>query len=68
MLDLDELKKAGVTVKKFCGMDIDGITCTGEAVGDMIVQMEDGMQVPIPVCEQHLEAIRWQFDVEDVSI
>ncbi|QIQ62992.1 hypothetical protein SEA_MOAB_115 [Streptomyces phage Moab] len=68
MLNLSELEKAGVSVKKFCGLDIqEDMGCTGEAVGDMILEMEDGVKVPIPVCQQHLDLIQANYDVENVG-
>lgn len=64
--DLSELTKSGVTMKKFCGLDIqDGIGCTGEAVGDITAQMEDKTEVPIPVCQAHLDMIMAEFSVQD---
>lgn len=68
MLNLSDLKDAGVTVKKFCGLDIqENMGCTGEAVGDILVEMEDGVQFPIPVCQQHLDVIQSTYDVEHLS-
>lgn len=68
MLNLSELENAGVTVKKFCGLDIqEGMGCTGEAVGDIIAEMEDGVQIPIPVCQQHLDVIQSKYDVESLG-
>lgn len=68
MLDLSELENAGVTVKRFCGLDIQGdVGCTGEAVGEVIAVLEDGVEVPIPVCEPHRDAIMADFNVEDIS-
>lgn len=68
MIDLAELEKAGVTVKKFCGLDVeDGVGCSEEAVGEIIAQLEDDIQVPVPVCQGHLEMIMSEFDVERMS-
>jgi hypothetical protein len=67
LLNLSELEKAGVTVKKFCGLDMNDMGCTGEAVGDIIAEMEDGVQIPIPVCQQHLDVIQSQYDVESLG-
>lgn len=65
MIDLAELEKAGVTVKRFCGLDIQGnVGCTGEAVGEVIAVLEDDVEVPIPVCEAHRDAIMAEFEVE----
>jgi len=65
MIDLVELEKAGVTVKRFCGLDIqDGVGCTGEAVGEIIAVLEDDIEVPIPVCQPHRDAIMAEFEVE----
>jgi hypothetical protein len=66
MLDLSELENAGVTVKRFCGLDIQGnVGCTGEAVGEFIAETEDGIKVPVPVCEAHRDAIMAEFEVEE---
>ncbi|HEX7764241.1 MAG TPA: hypothetical protein VF433_11610 [Cellvibrio sp.] len=68
MMDLSELENAGVTVKRFCGLDMDeDVGCTGEAVGEIIAQLENGVQVPIPVCEIHRDLIQSQFDVERLT-
>lgn len=68
MLDLAELKNAGVTVKKFCGLDAqEDVGCPEEAVGEIIAVMEDGIEVPIPVCEIHLEMIVAEFEVEKLQ-
>ncbi|QWT29996.1 hypothetical protein SEA_TUNATARTARE_112 [Streptomyces phage TunaTartare] len=65
MIDLAELQKAGVTVKKFCGLDAqEGVGCPEEAVGEIIAVMEDDVEVPIPVCEFHLELIMAEYEVE----
>lgn len=65
MIDLDSLKEAGVTVKRFCGLDIqDGVGCTGEAVGELVAVLEDGIEVPIPVCQPHRDVIMAEFEVE----
>jgi len=69
MLNLTDLENRGILVKKFCGLDIqDGVGCTGEAVGDLTAEMEDGTEVPIPVCQPHLDAIMSEFEVQDRSI
>ncbi|AZU97183.1 hypothetical protein SEA_EMMA1919_114 [Streptomyces phage Emma1919] len=68
MLNLSDLENQGLTVKKFCGLDIqENVGCTGEAVGDIVAEMEDGMQIPIPVCQQHLDVIQSHFDVESLG-
>jgi hypothetical protein len=68
LLNLSELEAAGVSVKKFCGLDIqENMGCTGEAVGDIIAEMEDGVQIPIPVCEQHLDLIQSNYKVENLG-
>jgi len=68
LLNLSELEKAGVSVKKFCGLDIqEDMGCTGEAVGDIIIEMEEGQQIPIPVCQQHLDMIQANYDVESLG-
>lgn len=69
MLNLSDLENSGLTVKRFCGLDIqENVGCTGEAVGDMIIEMESEKQVSIPVCQQHLDLIQSEFDVENLSI
>lgn len=68
MLNLSELENAGVTVKRFCGLDIqDGVGCTGEAVGEIVAVLEKDVHVPIPVCQPHLDMIQSDFDVEGLS-
>jgi len=68
MIDLSELKNAGVTIKKFCSLDVkENISCTGEAVGEVVAQMEDGMTIPLPVCQIHLDMIQAEFAVEQLS-
>lgn len=65
MLNLSELEKAGVTVKRFCGLDVqEGTGCSEEAVGEIIAQLENDVQVPVPVCQFHLDMIASEFDVE----
>lgn len=67
MLNLSELEKAGVTVRKFCGLDAeDGVGCSEEAVGEIIAVMENGGEVPVPVCHRHLEIIMSEFQVEKI--
>jgi hypothetical protein len=67
MLDLSNLAEHGVTFKKFCGMEVrEGLGCTGEAVGEITAQLEDGTSVPIPVCQIHLDSIMAEFDVETI--
>jgi len=69
MIDLAELEKTGVTVRKFCGLDIeDGVGCPEEAVGEIIAAMEDGIEIPVPICNIHLKMIQSEFDVEGLSI
>ncbi len=68
MLNLSDMENVGITVKKFCGLDIqEGVGCTGEAVGDMLLEMEDGVQIPIPVCQQHLDVIQATYEVESLG-
>jgi hypothetical protein len=68
MIDFDALKSAGISVRKFCGLDeSDGVGCSGEAVGDIIAQLEDDVQVPVPVCQEHLEMIMSDYKVVDIS-
>jgi hypothetical protein len=67
MIDLDELKRSGVTVKQFCGLDAEeGVGCSEEAVGEIIAQMENGQSVPIPICQLHLEIVMAEFEVEEL--
>lgn len=68
MIDLDSLKKAGVTVRQFCGLDeSEGVGCSHEAVGEIIAQMENGQSVPIPICDTHLEVVMAEFNVEKIQ-
>ena len=68
MLNLDELKKAGVTIRTFCGLDKeDGVACSEEAVGEIIAQIEDDKRIPIPVCQGHLDLIASEFSVEEIG-
>jgi len=67
MIDLAELEKAGVTVRQYCGLDAEeGVGCSEEAVGEVIAQLEDDVQIPVPVCQGHLDLIRSEFNIEDV--
>lgn len=72
MLDLSQLEKSGVTVRKFCGFELDSDTeesvgCSEEAVGEIVAVLEDGVHVPIPVCQGHLDVIMDSREVEDIS-
>ncbi|WMI33502.1 hypothetical protein SEA_PHREDRICK_112 [Streptomyces phage Phredrick] len=68
MLNLSDLENQGLTVKKFCGLDIqENVGCTGEAVGDIVAEMEDGVQIPIPICQQHLDVIQSVYEVESLG-
>lgn len=68
MLNLSDLENQGLTVKKFCGLDIQkNVGCTGEAVGDIVAEMEDGVQIPIPICQQHLDVIQSVYEVESLG-
>jgi hypothetical protein len=65
MMDLSNLEKSGVTVRKFCGLEVEeSIGCPNEAVGDLTITLEDGQEVPIPVCQGHLDVIRSEYDVQ----
>lgn len=69
MLNLNDLEKSGVVVRKFCGLEIEeSIGCPNEAVGDITAVLDDGIEVPIPVCDDHLKMIQSQFDVEHLSL
>jgi hypothetical protein len=52
---IDEAKKSGVEIKKFCSF------CIESATGDLY--MDDGMgnEIPIPVCESCLAAIQKKY-------
>lgn len=68
MMNLDDLSKAGVIVKKYCGLDREeNVGCTEEAVGDITVQLEDGVMIPIPICQVHLDMIQSDHDIEHLS-
>ncbi|AXG66212.1 hypothetical protein SEA_ANNADREAMY_102 [Streptomyces phage Annadreamy] len=68
MLDLTDIENRGVTFKKFCGLDAeDGVGCTEEAVGDITAELEDGVKIPVPVCEGHLQELIAAYNVEQVS-
>lgn len=65
MLNLSDLEKSGVTVRKFCGLEVEEeIGCPNEAVGDLTVLLEDGTEVPIPVCQGHLDVIKFDYHVQ----
>jgi hypothetical protein len=67
LLNLNELEKAGITVRQFCGLDEqEDIACSREAVGEIIAQLENGQKVPIPICQEHLELIASEFTVENI--
>lgn len=69
MLNLSDLEKSGVVFKKFCGLDAEeGVGCSEEAVGEIIAQLPDGPQIPIPVCQGHLEMIQSEYDVDNLSL
>ncbi len=56
----------GVVFKKFCGMSDEESTCTNEAVGEIMV-VDEGITIPIPVCEIHLAEIQSLYNVDDIS-
>lgn len=63
-MNLSDLEKSGVTVRKFCGIEVEEeIGCSNEAVGELTVLLEDGMEVPIPVCQGHLDTISSDYHV-----
>jgi hypothetical protein len=64
----DLMGQPGVTIRQFCGLDIqDGLTCPNEAVGEILAELEDGVTVPIPICEGHLHAVQAQYSVEELD-
>lgn len=68
-MNLSDLENSGVVFKKFCGLDIeDSVGCPNEAVGDITTTLEDGMEVPIPICQVHLDIISSKYDVEYLSL
>lgn len=65
------LQQPGITVMKFCGLDegVEGemvIACHREAVGEISVELENGSFCPIPICQQHLDMIASQHEVENI--
>lgn len=71
-MNLDEMaalmSKPGVTVMQFCGVEVDDENmCDQEAIGELTVPLEDGITIPVPVCKTHLDSIRAEFDVENIS-
>lgn len=60
LIDLDAAKTAGVEVRKQCSIPLedDGINvivCPEEAVGEITALTEEGIEIPMPICEGHLE-------------
>jgi hypothetical protein len=64
---LELMNKPGVTIMQFCGIEVEEDKfCDQEAVGEVLAELEDGVTVPIPICEGHLRAVQAQYSVEDV--
>jgi hypothetical protein len=65
---VDLMRQPGVTVMKFCGIPVDEENCCDqEAVGEILAELEEGITIPIPICEGHLEAIMSEYSVEDLN-
>ncbi|AVD99296.1 hypothetical protein SEA_BILLNYE_103 [Streptomyces phage BillNye] len=65
---LDLMGKPGVTVMQFCGISVDDDNfCDQEAVGEVLAELEDGVTLPIPICEGHLRAVQAQYTVEELN-
>jgi hypothetical protein len=65
---VDLMGKPGVTVMQFCGMEVDEDNlCDQEAVGEILAELEDGVTVPIPICDGHLRAVVAQYEVEELN-
>jgi hypothetical protein len=65
---LDLMDKPGVTIMQFCGIEVElDIFCDQEAVGEVLAELEDGVTVPIPICEGHLHAVQAQYSVEELD-
>ena len=61
---LGEMKKAGVTVRKFCGIELEGgVNCPLEAVGELKIMTEEEIEIPMPVCGAHLELISKEYNI-----
>jgi hypothetical protein len=65
---LELMGKPGVTIMQFCGISVDEDNfCDQEAVGEILAELEDGVTVPIPICEGHLYAVQAQYSVEELD-
>lgn len=65
---VDLMGKPGVTVMQFCGVEVDEDNfCDQEAVGEVLAELEDGVTIPIPICEGHLRAVQSQYGVEELN-
>lgn len=61
---LEEAKKSGVTTMKFCGVELEGnIMCPEEASGELQVEADEGMIIPIPICERHLQMVSVEYGI-----
>lgn len=61
---LDEAKKSGITTMKFCGVELEGnMMCPEEAAGELSVETDEGMIIPIPICSRHLEMVHQEYGV-----
>jgi len=62
------MAKPGVTVRQFCGISVDEENlCDQEAVGEILAELEEGMTIPVPICQGHLEAVQKEYGVEDLN-
>ncbi|QIN94653.1 hypothetical protein PP460_gp149 [Streptomyces phage Muntaha] len=65
---VDLMGRPGVTVMQFCGVSVDEENlCDQEAVGEILAELEDGVTVPVPICEGHLHAVQAQYSVEELN-
>jgi len=63
----DLMQNSGITVRKYCGIPVDEMNmCANEAEGELTVEIEDGITIPVPICKPHLDVITSHYDVENV--
>lgn len=63
---LSEEEVARAVLRKQCGIPIDEtadttIICPEEAVGEIEIPLEDGMVVPMPICQGHLDWLQENY-------
>lgn len=68
--NIEAMGLGGVTIQQFCGITWTdpenpevAFTDGNIAVGELTAQLEDGMVVPIPVCESCLELVSTEHQV-----